>query len=138
MWQGRFNGNNNDSDGLIAISAGYDMTSPSYRLIARAIRGREQVLCMYNGFARALCPIMLGHKQDRERVLGFQFAGDASEGLPPGGQWKCFEVAKMTEVQLRSGEWHTGTRHTRPQHCIDTVDLDINPESPYAPRRHMK
>lgn len=114
------------------------MTSSTYQLIAQAMRQRKQVLCMYSGFARALSPIMLGHSRGRERVLGFQFAGGASKGLPPGGQWKCFDVAKMTEVELRGGEWHAGTSHTHPQHCIDTVDLDINPESPYAPRRRMK
>jgi hypothetical protein len=114
------------------------MASPTYRLIAQAMQERKQVLCLYEGFARALCPIMLGHKQDRERVLGFQFAGNASTGLPRGGQWKCFDLAKMAEVELRSGRWHAGTRHTQPQYCIDRVDLDMNPESPYTPSRRVK
>jgi hypothetical protein len=114
------------------------MTSPTYRLIALAMQERKQLRCNYEGFARALCPIMLGYKRGNERVLCFQFAGGASKGLPPGGQWKCFDLAKMTEVELRSGRWHAGTAHSRPQHCIDDVDLDINPESPYAPRRRIK
>jgi hypothetical protein len=114
------------------------MPSSTYQLITQAMQERKQVLCRYEGFARALSPIMLGHKQARERVLGFQFAGGASKGLPPGGQWKCFDLAKMTEVELRVGEWHVGTHHRQPQHCIDEVDLDINPESPYAPRRRLK
>lgn len=114
------------------------MTSSSYRLIALAMQERKQVHCRYEGFARALCPIMLGYKRGKERVLCFQFGGDASKGLPPGGQWKCFDLAKMTDVELRSGRWHAGTVHSHPQHCIDDVDLDINPESPYAPRRRIE
>jgi hypothetical protein len=114
------------------------MTSSTYQLIVQAMTERKQVLCMYEGFARALCPIVLGHKQGRERLLAFQFAGGASKGLPPGGQWKCFDLAKMTETELRRGRWHAGTAHTQPQHCVDEVDLDINPESPYAPRRRLR
>jgi len=111
------------------------MPSAIYRLIARAMSERKQVLCVYDGFPRAVCPVMLGHTQGQERALTYQFAGGASRGLPPGGQWKCLNLAKMTDVELRSGQWHDGASHKMPQYCIDDVDLDINPSSPYAPRR---
>jgi hypothetical protein len=110
------------------------MPSSTYRLLAEAIAQRKQVLCVYEGFARAVCPIMLGHKRGQERVLSYQFAGSASRGLPPGGQWKCLDLSKMDAVELRAGPWHDGARHSMPQHCIDDVDIDINPDSPYTPR----
>jgi len=114
------------------------MPSETYRLIARAIRQRKQVLCMYGGFPRAVCPVMLGHRRGQERALTYQFAGGASTGLPPGGRWKCLDIAKMTDVELRSGRWHDGASHKLPQYCIDEVDLDINPSSPYGPRRPLR
>jgi hypothetical protein len=113
------------------------MTSETYRLIAQAMAERKQVLCIYEGFARALCPIVLGHNKGEERVLAYQFAGNASHGLPPGGQWKCLQLSKMTEVELRHGRWHAGSSHRRPQGCVSEVDLDVNPRSPYNPRRRL-
>ena len=111
------------------------MSSATYQLIMQAMLTRRQVLCIYGGFARALCPIILGHTAGRERVLAFQFAGGASSGLPPGGQWKCFDIAGMSEVELREGRWHSGRSHRQPQHCVAKVELDVNPDSPYEPKR---
>lgn len=111
------------------------MPSPTYHLIAQAIMQRQRVLCVYGGYARAVCPVMLGHTRGHERALTYQFAGDASRGLPPEGQWKCFDLSKMSAVERRAGPWHEGATHGMPQHCIDDVDIDINPNSPYTQRR---
>lgn len=113
------------------------MPSTTYQLIEKAMAERKEVLCFYDGFARELCPAILGHTKGQERVFAYQFAGDASEGLPPGGAWKCLQLHKMREVKLRSGPWHTGTSHKSPQSCIEEVDLDVNPQSPYHPRRQL-
>lgn len=113
------------------------MPSLTYQLIMQAMITRQQVLCMYGGFARAICPIILGHTAGRERVLAFQFAGGASSGLEAGGQWKCFDVADMSEVELRQGRWHAGRSHRQPQYCVAEVELDVNPDSPYDPTRSI-
>ncbi len=113
------------------------MPSSTYQLIARAMAERKQVLCLYDGLPRAVCPIVLGHAKGEERALTYQFAGGASQGLPRGGQWKCLQLSKMSQVELRSGRWYAGSSHKRPQGCIDTVDLDVNPQSPYAPARRL-
>ena len=57
-----------------------------------------------------------------------------SGGLPPGGQWKCFDISGMSEVELREGRWHSGRSHSQPQYCVADVELDVNPDSPYVPR----
>lgn len=111
------------------------MPSTTYQLFEQAIRQRKQILCLYDGFPRELCPIILGHKDGREKALTFQFAGQSSSKLPPGGAWKCFFLAKVSNAQLRDGPWRAGKSHTRPQGCVDQVDLDANPSSPYNPRR---
>jgi len=112
------------------------MRSPIYKLFEQAIRQRKQVVCLYRGYRRELCPIILGHKKSGEEVsLTFQFAGESSSRLPRGGQWRCLLLAEVSKVELRDGRWHSASNHQQPQSCVDIVDLDVNPESPYEPRR---
>jgi hypothetical protein len=114
------------------------MPSTNYQLFAQAMAERKQILCTYGGRRRELCPIILGHSQGQEKALTFQFGGDSAKGLPPGGAWRCLWLAKVGDVRLRAGPWHAGDSHTRPQGCVEIVDLDINPASPYAPTRRLK
>jgi hypothetical protein len=111
------------------------MPSHVYNLFAEAIKNRKQIVCRYNGYYRELCPVILGHKDGKEKALTFQFGGDSEKGLPPGGQWRCLFLSRVRDVLLRDGPWHTGDSHTQPQGCVEIVDLDINPESPCKPKR---
>ena len=113
------------------------MPSQAYDLFARAIAGRMQVFCTYHGYRRELCPHILGHTRRGEEVaLTYQFGGQSRTGLPPGGEWRCLRLAKATDVQLRHGPWQAGSSHGRPQGCVEIVDFDVNPSSPYRPKRH--
>jgi hypothetical protein len=114
------------------------MPSLTYKLFERAIRGRQQVVCMYGGHRRELCPVILGHSQDQEKALTFQFGGSSNSGLPRGGEWRCLWLAKVSDVELRDGPWLSGTSHSQPQGCVDVVDLDVNPASPYKPKRRTQ
>lgn len=98
---------------------------------------RKQILCSYNGYRRELCPVVLGHSTGREVALAYQFAGESETDLPRGGNWRCLELAKVRDVRLRDGPWHEGSSHRRPQACVEAVDLDVNPSSPYSPRRRL-
>jgi hypothetical protein len=98
---------------------------------------RKQIHCAYDGYPRALCPVVLGHSKQQEVALVYQVAGGSSSGLPSGGQWKCLHLSKMKDVRLRAGRWHSGVSHRRPQACVEIVDLDVNPASPYRPRRRL-
>jgi hypothetical protein len=113
------------------------LPSQTYELVALAIAERTQVLCLYRGYPRALCPAILGHTKGREYTLAYQFAGESSSGLPSEGQWKCLRVAEMRDVELRRGKWYSGTQHRERQTCVEVVDLDVNPRSPYRPRRSI-
>jgi hypothetical protein len=93
---------------------------------------------MYDGYPRELCAIILGHSQGQEMALTYQFAGESSRGLPRGGQWRCLRLSKVNDIQLRDGPWIAGSGHTQPQGCVEVVDLDVNPESPYRPRRSVE
>ncbi len=113
------------------------MASATYGLFAEAMAQRRQIVCVYGGFPRELCPILLGHTNRQEKALTYQFAGQSKSGLPQGGEWRCLWLSKVSSVELRDGRWHAGARHTQPQGCVEVVDLDVNPSSPYEPKRRL-
>jgi len=93
---------------------------------------------MYGGYPRELCPVILGHSQGQEKALTYQFGGQSKSGLPSQGEWRCLLLSKVSDVQLRDGPWFAGSSHTRPQGCVEIVDLDVNPSSPYHPKRPIE
>jgi len=101
------------------------MPSVNYDLFKQAMRMRKQIFCMYDGHPRELCPIILGHSQGQEKALTYQFGGQSKSGLPPHGEWRCLWLSKVSDVQLREGPWFVGSSHTRPQGCVEVVDLDV-------------
>jgi len=104
-------------------------------LFEQAMKLRKQIVCMYDARLRELCPIILGHSQGQEKALTYQFGGQSKSGLPPGGEWRCLWLSKVSNIELRDGPWFVGSSHTQPQGCVETVDLDVNPSSPYGPKR---
>ncbi len=113
------------------------MPSATYALFEQAMRGGKRIVCQYDGRHRELCPVILGRTQGQEKALTYQIGGDSRSGLPPGGEWRCLFLAKVSQVQLRDGPWRVGARHTQPQGCVEEVDLDVNPSSPYRPQRRF-
>jgi hypothetical protein len=109
--------------------------SEVYALFAQAMRERKQIICIYHGYRREICPIILGHRDGEERALTYQFGGQSSKRLPPSGAWRCLSLASVSNVALRDGPWFSGDMHGQPQGCVAEVDLDVNPNSPYRPRR---
>jgi hypothetical protein len=112
------------------------MPSPIYELFAAAMKARKQIICIYDGYPRELCPHILGHGKGGEEVaLSYQFAGKSSRPLPKKGEWRCLRLAKVSDATLRDGPWHGGSGHSQAQACVEIVDLDVNPLSPYDPKR---
>jgi general stress protein 26 len=101
--------------------------SAVYRSFWEAVRTRKQVVFSYGGRHREACPTILGYNKDeREAVLVFQFGGESTTRLPPGGEWRCFQLEGVADLRLRRGPWHGGARHSAPQPCIRHVDVDVN------------
>lgn len=97
----------------------------TYEVFREAIRNKQQVICTYNGLRREVCPHVLGTKNGKQQVLTFQFAGQSNNGLPLGGQWRCFELDKVKEASARDGKWHTGDSHLKPQVCVSEIDIEV-------------
>ena len=99
----------------------------SYAVLRDAIVNKKQVSCVYNGLIREICPHVIGIGKDgRETVLSFQYAGQSSTGLPPGGEWRCMRVDEMSQVSSRAGPWHTADNHSRPQTCVKEIDVEVS------------
>jgi hypothetical protein len=113
------------------------MPSSTYRLFAQAIQARELIACSYTGHPREICPIILGHTKGVEKALVYQTGGRTSRGRVREGEWKCFELSKVHGAHLCQGEWQAGTSHQQRQTCVEEVDYDVNPSSPYNPRRSL-
>ena len=99
-----------------------------YAMIREAILNKRIVLATYHGHRRTMCPHALGKKRGREQALFYQFAGTSSTGLGPVGSpdnWRCIPLAGLTNVSVTDGDWHTGRNHSRPQTCIDIIDVQV-------------
>lgn len=112
------------------------MPSSTYRLFAEAMAALRPIACIYHGHMRAICPAILGHSDGVEMALTWQFAGYGSSGMVRG-QWKCLTLSEVKEATIIDGPWRSGSRHLQAQTCVKDVDLDVNPDSPYAPKRPL-
>jgi hypothetical protein len=48
-----------------------------------------------------------------------------------------FSLAKVSSVLLRDEPWSAGNQHTQRQRCIQVVEVDVSPASPYKPKRRL-
>jgi fatty-acyl-CoA synthase len=113
------------------------MLSTTYQLFERAMIERKQITCTYERGYREICAHILGHKDGKEVALTYQFAGTNSKGKQVSGSWKCLYLSSVRNPDLREGPWHGGSDHSHNQNCVSEVDLDINPQSPYDPKRRL-
>lgn len=100
--------------------------SETFQLFERAIADKKQIVCMYQGYQREICPHAVGWADNGEQALSFQFAGASSSRLPPEGQWRCFELSQVRDARLRDGPWHTGDSHRKPQTCVKDVAMEVD------------
>jgi uncharacterized protein len=109
--------------------------SEAFEIFWRAILDRHQLVLVYQGLERQVCPHILGHKDGKERALVYQFGGRSSGKLPRHGEWKCLDLGEVQNPQPRQGKWHSGDRHRARQRCIDAVFVDVNTAVPNQPGR---
>jgi predicted DNA-binding transcriptional regulator YafY len=111
---------------MLPANGGPLVPSSTYLLFRAAILGRKQVVCIYREKYRELCPHALGTRDGQERALAYQFGGESSSALPPGGEWRCLRLDEVSQARMRDGDWHTGERHSTAQTCVDIVDVEVS------------
>jgi hypothetical protein len=114
------------------------MPSSAYEFFVKAMVEKKQVSCVFKRLPRVLSVIILGHTDGKEVALTWQTGGESSRPLPPGGAWRAVTLAEVTDVHLLDSKLRRGTRKSGAQHWVADVDLDVNPDSPYHPRRQLE
>jgi hypothetical protein len=118
------------SDILRLMSASIRALEQAHAQLRSAIIHRQPIAALYRGRRRLLCPHLLGsNKHRRLQVLCYQYGGDSESGLQPAGapdNWRCLAVENLSQVQLLDGPWQTAENHSRPQTCIEDVELDVD------------
>jgi len=101
----------------------------SYQLVRQAILERKAIQATYSGLYREMCPHVLGTKDGKPQGLFYQFGGESSSRpIQPDGSpvnWRCIEIAKLSNVTLHETTWHTAPNHSRPQTCVGMVDVEV-------------
>jgi hypothetical protein len=113
------------------------MSSSIYDLFVRAMIEEKQVACVLDGHPRVFSVIILGHRTGEEVALVWQTGGSSSRGLPPGGAWRAIKLSNVRDPTLQEGKLQSGDSHKTEQNWVTEVDLDVNPRSPYRPRRRL-
>lgn len=104
------------------------MPSRTYVIIRQAIREKHQIAATYHGYAREMCPHVIGTTDGREHVLVYQFGGHSASGMEADGSpenWRCMFVDELTSVVARPGAWHSAPKHTRHNNCVQIVDQSV-------------
>ena len=101
-----------------------------YEIVRDAIVNKKIVRAIYDGHERIMCPHVLGTKKGRPQALFYQFGGTSSSGLSPDGSpsnWRCLFLDLLEDVssQDANGQWHTAPNHSRPQTCVDNIDVEV-------------
>ena len=110
------------------------MPSATYDLFVEALTTLRPIECRYDDLPRTICPIILGHTNGQEKALTYQTGGRSSGSVP---DWKCLTLSKVRDAKIVDGPWSSGGSHSQSQSCVKDVDLDVNPDSPYNPRRTL-
>ena len=118
------------SDILRLMSVSVRALEQAHAQVRAAIVHRRPIAALYLGRRRLLCPHLLGcNKHRRLQVLCYQYGGDSESGLEPAGasdNWRCLAVENLSQVELLDGPWQTAENHSRPQTCIEEVELDVD------------
>lgn len=100
----------------------------TYEVIRQAIINKKQVTATYKSRVREMCPHVIGTKNGRQQALFYQFGGSSSSGLGlPGASsnWRCIPISGLSNVSTKKGEWHTAPNYSRPQNCVDHIDVEV-------------
>ena len=99
-----------------------------YSVVRDAVISKKQITATYKGYRREMCPHVFGTKRGRQQALFYQFAGESKTGLEPDGSpnnWRCIFLDELEGVASREGDWHSAPNHSRPQTCVDNIDVEV-------------
>ena len=115
--------------GCITHTERKNMSSNAYDVVRNAIANKHIIVATYQDHVREMCPHVIGRKNGREQALFYQFGGTSSSGpiIPDAlKNWRCIPIDGLSNVSSKPGEWCTAANHSRPQTCVDEIDLEVD------------
>jgi len=97
----------------------------THSVVRGAIANKHRVIHTYNGEVSKTRPHTIGMEDSKQSVLANQFARGSKSGLPRIGQWRYMKVNSVPDATMQQCRRHTGTRHLRPQTCIDDINIEV-------------
>ena len=105
------------------------LATDTYQAVRQAIEEKKQIVAVYNGHTREMCPHVIGTKNGREQALFYQFGGTSSSGpIIPNStdNWRCIPILGLDIIEVRDGKWHSYSYHTQKQRCVDIVEVEVD------------
>ena len=101
-------------------------SSATYRLFRDAMLHAKRVTCAYDGYAREVCPVIIGHTGDAEMVLAYQTSGAAAKACRPEAPGNAFGSPTSARPGSAMVPGVKATATARRKAASHDVDLDIN------------
>ena len=77
---------------------------------------------LYEGKKRIYCPHILGMKNGKINIFGIQFGGSSSQPLDRNGNWRCFNISKISKIKDLKRDFKTlKSNISFKSRCIDTI-----------------
>ena len=105
------------------------MNSNTYEIVRKAIIEKKQIVAEYQGHKREMCPHVIGKKYGKNQALFHQYGGTSASGNIVQGSkknWRCIKIDELRIVEVRDGEWHSFSYHTKRHTCVDEVDVEVD------------
>jgi hypothetical protein len=98
--------------------------------VLRTAIGEKRCLTgLYDGAVRHFAPHAVGNARDgTPAVFVFQYAGETKKGLPIGGQWRCFQLARLSHLRVNEHRWRSLSNYSlKRQNCLATIEVGLPP-----------
>jgi hypothetical protein len=97
-------------------------------VLSATIRDKQCLTGLYDGAVRHFAPHALGTTPDgAPAVFVFQYAGETTTGLPIGGEWRCFQLDRLSHLQLNGHRWRSRSNYSlKRQTCLATVTIGLS------------
>jgi hypothetical protein len=93
-------------------------------LVEDAIRNRFSLTAHYEDYVRFFSPHALGADSSGATVvIAYQYGGGRRGGLPPSGDWACFYIGGLSNLERNADRWIGASRGAKPVHVLKRIDI---------------
>jgi hypothetical protein len=96
-------------------------------VLSAAIRDKQCLTGLYDGSVRHFAPHALGSSSaGTPAAFVFQYAGETTTGLPIGGDWRCFDLDRLSHLRRNEHRWRSRSNYSlKRQTCLATIKVGL-------------